>query len=150
DRDQGQHAVRRRRARPAHAQRRRKLASRPAHRGRHRTTTGGDRSRRHSAGQVRRAGQGNSRAVPRPARPMARAHAALAHSYVAKDRVADTDLTYEGLADPKWRGKICIRSGQHPYNTSLFAAFIAKHGEAKTETWLKGLKANLARKPSGG
>jgi iron(III) transport system substrate-binding protein len=71
-------------------------------------------------------------------------------AYVAKDRVADTDLTYEGLADPKWRGKICIRSGQHPYNTSLFAAFIAKHGEAKTETWLKGLKANLARKPSGG
>ena len=71
-------------------------------------------------------------------------------AYVAKDRVADTDLTYEGLADPRWRGKICIRSGQHPYNTSLFAAFIAKHGEAKTETWLKGLKANLARKPSGG
>lgn len=71
-------------------------------------------------------------------------------AYVAKDRVAATDLTYEGLADPKWRGKICIRSGQHPYNTSLFAAFIAKHGEAKTETWLKGLKANLARKPSGG
>jgi iron(III) transport system substrate-binding protein len=71
-------------------------------------------------------------------------------AYVAKDRVADTALTYEGLADPKWRGKICIRSGQHPYNTSLFAAFIAKHGEAKTEQWLRGVKANLARKPSGG
>jgi iron(III) transport system substrate-binding protein len=71
-------------------------------------------------------------------------------AYVAKDRVADTALTYEGLADPKWRGKICIRSGQHPYNTSLFAAYVAKHGEAKTEAWLKGLKANLARKPSGG
>jgi len=71
-------------------------------------------------------------------------------AYVAKDRVADTALTYEGLADPKWRGKICIRSGQHPYNTSLFAAYLAKHGEAKTEAWLKGLKANLARKPSGG
>jgi iron(III) transport system substrate-binding protein len=71
-------------------------------------------------------------------------------AYVAKDRVADTALTYEGLADPKWRGKICIRSGQHPYNTSLFAAYLAKHGEAKTEAWLKGLKGNLARKPSGG
>jgi len=70
--------------------------------------------------------------------------------YAAKDRVSDDALTYESLADPKWRGKICIRSGQHPYNTSLFAAYVAKHGEAKTETWLKGLKANLARKPAGG
>jgi iron(III) transport system substrate-binding protein len=70
--------------------------------------------------------------------------------YVAKDRVSDAALTYESLADPKWRGKICTRSGQHPYNTSLFAAFIAKHGEANTEQWLKGLKANLARRPSGG
>jgi iron(III) transport system substrate-binding protein len=71
-------------------------------------------------------------------------------AYVAKDRVNDQALTYESLADPKWRGKICIRSGQHPYNTSLIAAFLAKNGEAKTEEWLKGVKANLARKPSGG
>jgi len=70
--------------------------------------------------------------------------------YASKDRVADQNLTYEGLADPKWRGKICIRSGQHPYNTSLIAAFLAKHGEAKTEAWLKGVKANLAKRPSGG
>jgi iron(III) transport system substrate-binding protein len=70
--------------------------------------------------------------------------------YAAKDRVSEDALTYESLADPKWRGKICIRSGQHPYNTSLFAAYFAKHGEAKTETWLKALKANLARKPAGG
>jgi iron(III) transport system substrate-binding protein len=70
--------------------------------------------------------------------------------YAAKDRVADQALTYESLADPKWRGKICIRSGQHPYNTSLIAAYLAKHGEAKTEEWLKGVKANLARRPSGG
>jgi iron(III) transport system substrate-binding protein len=71
-------------------------------------------------------------------------------AYVAKDRVPDDALTYEGLADPKWKGKICIRSGQHPYNTSLIAAFIAHHGEAKAEQWLKGVKANLARRPSGG
>jgi iron(III) transport system substrate-binding protein len=71
-------------------------------------------------------------------------------AYVAKDRVTDEALTYEGLADAKWRGKICIRSGQHAYNTSLIAAFIARHGEAKTETWLRGVKANQARKPSGG
>ena len=51
---------------------------------------------------------------------------------------------------PKWKGKICIRSGQHMYNNALFAAMIAKHGEAKAEEWLKGLKANLAQKPSGG
>jgi iron(III) transport system substrate-binding protein len=70
--------------------------------------------------------------------------------YAAKDRVSEQALTYESLADAKWRGKICIRSGQHPYNTSLFAAFIAKHGEAKAEQWLRGLKANLARRPSGG
>lgn len=70
--------------------------------------------------------------------------------YASKDRVAEDALTYESLADPKWRGKICIRSGQHPYNTSLFAAFLAKYGEARTEEWLRGLKANLARRPSGG
>ncbi len=71
-------------------------------------------------------------------------------AYVAKDRVSDQALTYEGLADPKWKGKICIRSGQHAYNTSLIAGFIGHHGEAKAEEWLKGFKANLARKPSGG
>lgn len=70
--------------------------------------------------------------------------------YTAKDRVKDTAFTYEDLADPKWKGKVCIRSGKHPYNTALIAAFIAKHGEAKTEEWLTGLKANLARKAGGG
>jgi iron(III) transport system substrate-binding protein len=71
-------------------------------------------------------------------------------AYVSKDRVKDTALTYEGLADPKWKGKLCIRSGKHPYNTALIAAYIVHHGEAKTEEWLKGVKANLARKPAGG
>jgi iron(III) transport system substrate-binding protein len=70
--------------------------------------------------------------------------------YVSKDRVKQEAITYEELADPKWKGKICIRSGQHMYNNALFAAYLAKHGEAKTEEWLKGLKANLAQKPSGG
>ncbi len=70
--------------------------------------------------------------------------------YASKDRVQQGTITYEELADPKWKGKICIRSGQHMYNNALFAAMIVKHGEAKAEEWLKGLKANLAQKPSGG
>lgn len=61
-----------------------------------------------------------------------------------------SQISYEALADPKWKGKICMRSGQHPYNTALVAAYIAHHGEAKAEVWLRGVKANLARKPSGG
>ena len=70
--------------------------------------------------------------------------------YASKERVKDTKMTYESLSDPKWKGKICIRSGQHMYNNALFAAYIAKHGQAKAEEWLKGVKANLAQKPSGG
>lgn len=65
----------------------------------------------------------------------------------------DLDLgsfTYEELADPKWAGKVCIRSGQHPYNTALFAAYLARHGAEETEAWLNGLKANLARAAGGG
>ena len=70
--------------------------------------------------------------------------------YASKERVQQSAISYEELADPKWKGKICIRSGQHMYNNALFAAVVAKHGEAKAEEWLKGLKANLAQKPSGG
>jgi iron(III) transport system substrate-binding protein len=57
---------------------------------------------------------------------------------------------YEDLADPTWKGKVCIRAGQHPYNTALVASLIAHDGEAKTEQWLRGVKANLARKATGG
>ena len=70
--------------------------------------------------------------------------------YASKERVPQGAITYEELADPKWKGRICIRSGQHIYNNALFAAVVAKHGEAKAEEWLRGLKANLAKKPSGG
>jgi iron(III) transport system substrate-binding protein len=70
--------------------------------------------------------------------------------YASKDRVKQDVITYDELADPKWKGKICIRSGQHMYNNALFAAYIARHGEAKAEAWLRGVKANLAQKPSGG
>ncbi|MEQ1719110.1 MAG: Fe(3+) ABC transporter substrate-binding protein [Hyphomicrobium sp.] len=70
--------------------------------------------------------------------------------YASKDRVQQDAISYEELADPKWRGKICARSGQHTYNISLVAAMIAHLGEEKAEAWLSGLKANLARKPAGG
>jgi len=58
--------------------------------------------------------------------------------------------TYEELADPKNKGKICIRSGSHPYNLSLFGAVTEHLGEQKAEAWLKGVVANLARDPKGG
>ena len=61
-----------------------------------------------------------------------------------------SDFTYQQLADPKYKNKVCIRAGQHPYNTALVAAMIAHDGEAKTESWLRGVKANLARKATGG
>jgi iron(III) transport system substrate-binding protein len=70
--------------------------------------------------------------------------------YASKERVKQDAITYEELADPKWKGKICIRSGQQQYNNALFAAYIVHHGEAKTEEYLKALRANLAQKPSGG
>ncbi|WP_193907560.1 Fe(3+) ABC transporter substrate-binding protein [Cellvibrio polysaccharolyticus] len=70
--------------------------------------------------------------------------------YAAKDLKDLKNFTYEELADAKWKGKVCVRSGQHPYNTALIAHMIAKHGEAYTETWLRGVKANLARKAGGG
>jgi len=58
--------------------------------------------------------------------------------------------SYEALADPKNKGKVCTRSGSHPYNLSLTAAMIANVGEAKAEEWAKGLVANMARTPQGG
>lgn len=70
--------------------------------------------------------------------------------YAHKDRVkADEVLTYEDLAKPHMKGRICIRSGKHLYNISLLAGIIAAKGVAGAEEWTKGVKANLARKPKG-
>ncbi|MEO8015732.1 extracellular solute-binding protein [Polaromonas sp.] len=66
-----------------------------------------------------------------------------------KVKKADVD-TYEELADPKNKGLLCTRSGAHPYNLSLFSAVTEHMGEAKTEQWLAGLVANMARAPKGG
>lgn len=68
-----------------------------------------------------------------------------------KDKVKLEDVdSYEKLADPKNKGKICIRSGSHPYNLSLFGAVTEHIGEAKAQQWLQGVKDNLARPPKGG
>lgn len=69
--------------------------------------------------------------------------------YASKERVKQDAITYEELADPKWKGKICTRPGDHPYNLGLIGAMIAHKGEAGARKWLEGLKANLAIKPSG-
>ena len=58
--------------------------------------------------------------------------------------------TYEELADPKNKGKVCLRSGSHPYNLSLFGAVTEHLGEQQAEAWLKGIVANMARPPVGG
>lgn len=68
----------------------------------------------------------------------------------ASKKLGLKSIGYEDLADPKYKGRVCIRSGQHPYNTALIAAYIAHYGPEKAEQWLRGVKANLARKPAGG
>jgi len=63
---------------------------------------------------------------------------------------AEEVQTYESLADPQLKGKLCSRSGAHPYNLSLVSSLIAHNGEAKTEAWARGVVANFARAPKGG
>jgi iron(III) transport system substrate-binding protein len=58
--------------------------------------------------------------------------------------------TYEDLANPKWKGKICTRSAGHVYNLSLMSSLVNYLGEAKTEEWAKAVASNLARAPKGG
>ena len=70
--------------------------------------------------------------------------------YASIDRVSSDEITtYEDLADPKWRGRICTRSGTHPYTLALTAAHLYHHNEADTLSWLQAVKSNLARKPQG-
>jgi iron(III) transport system substrate-binding protein len=58
--------------------------------------------------------------------------------------------TYEDLADPKWKGRLLIRSSTNVYNQSLAGSILAAHGEKETEEWARGIVANLARRPQGG
>lgn len=71
--------------------------------------------------------------------------------FYAKDRVKpDALATYADLADPKWKGKIMVRSSVNDYNQSLLASIIAYDGEEKALAWAKGVVANMAAKPAGG
>ncbi len=70
--------------------------------------------------------------------------------YASKERVGEDEVTtYEDLADPKWEGRICTRSGTHVYTLGLVAAMIEHNGEEATREWLEGVKSNLARSPQG-
>ena len=66
-----------------------------------------------------------------------------------KVKKADVD-SYEKLGDPVNKGRLCIRSGSHPYNLSLFGSVTEHLGEARAQEWLKGMVANFARDPKGG
>lgn len=68
-----------------------------------------------------------------------------------KDEVDPSELsTYEALADPKWKGRICIRSSSNVYNQSLVASMIAADGTETTQEWAEGIVENMARPPKGG
>ena len=68
-----------------------------------------------------------------------------------KDKVKPGEIqTYEELADPKWKGRVCMRSSTNIYNLSLMGALIDHLGEQKAEAWAKGVRANLAQDPKGG
>lgn len=70
--------------------------------------------------------------------------------FVSKDRVAEGAITsYADLAKPEWKGRICTRSGAHPYNIALISSLITHWGEKDTMAWLAAVKDNLARKPQG-
>lgn len=70
--------------------------------------------------------------------------------FASKERVdLATIKNYEDMSKPEWKGRICSRSGKHPYNLALIASMIAHNGLDNTTEWLKGVKANLAQKPQG-
>jgi iron(III) transport system substrate-binding protein len=68
-----------------------------------------------------------------------------------KAKVKPSDLsTYEALAEPQWKGRVCVRSSNNIYNQSLLGSLIETKGAKATEAWAKGLVQNLARPPKGG
>jgi hypothetical protein len=108
--------------------------------------------RKNASGTIRGAGEAHSR----PPTAILRATGtdcrfAPGRSFTPRIGSSRRDFsTYEDLAAPQWRDKICVRSSDSIYNQSLVAGMISHHGEAKTEAWAKGLVANFARPPKGG
>lgn len=71
--------------------------------------------------------------------------------YYAKNKIDPKQIAnVEDLADPKFKGKICVRSGTHPYMISMMSSIIAANGPVKAEEWARGVVANMARAPKGG
>jgi len=71
--------------------------------------------------------------------------------FYSKENPSGAAITsYEDLADPKYKGKVCIRSSTNVYNQSLLGSIVAAQGEAAAEAWAKGVVANFARDPAGG
>ena len=72
--------------------------------------------------------------------------------YYSPERVTGAELsgmTYEGLADPKWKGRLVIRKSSNIYNKSLVASLIKNNGKKATAEWAEGVVANMARTPTG-
>lgn len=69
--------------------------------------------------------------------------------YASVDRVSETALSYDDIAKPDWKGRLCTRSGQHAYNIGLIADYITHHGPDKARTWLAGVRDNLIGRPTG-
>ena len=70
--------------------------------------------------------------------------------FYAKDTVDTPPMTYLGLADPAYKGKVCIRSSSNEYNQTLLAAMVTHYGEEKATAWAQGVVDNMARAPQGG
>ncbi|MDZ7708677.1 MAG: extracellular solute-binding protein [Roseovarius sp.] len=70
--------------------------------------------------------------------------------FYSRERVENPPRTYEDLAEPEWKGQVCIRSSSNIYNQSLMASIIENHGEAAAKDWATGIVANMARAPQGG
>ncbi|UWQ41572.1 Fe(3+) ABC transporter substrate-binding protein [Leisingera aquaemixtae] len=67
-----------------------------------------------------------------------------------KDEVTNPPLTYLDLADPAYKGKVCIRSSKNTYNQTLLASIVTHHGADTARRWAEGVVANMARDPQGG